>query len=206
MFAILFLICMGQLLALGLHSATWWLRQHALRGIAGFGFLCFALAVLVSVFVFVSEPFDHGELTQVQLETRQLAMEQATREFTFYAILFCVGTSVLGLYHIFLLGRNWRWTTWLSTTLAVWAELGFATLSGFVIQNDMIAPLRQKLLGPIPNISGSFFGYSWKFDWALPSFLITLLLLALFRPFLCKFARGLFDITKRETSFSQDSS
>lgn len=179
---VIFLLCLGQTLAVGVHAGTWWLRKRALGIFATVGALCGAVISLFVLFVLSRIVYDEDSNWAAAIT----AMHQ--REYLIalcWFLAFCLGLVLLGLYHSFLLEKRWRWQFWVGTSLALWAEIALAWwLSG------RLANFSEQLLGPT-NSPAWLQGHN---IWSFGSYALTLIVLALFRPLALKVQRSWPDI------------
>lgn len=181
MLTILFLLCLGQLLAVGVHVGTWWLRARAPGWIWSMGLL--TLLMSVAAFYVAGSLDGYGDmdgqfLTDQQFQAQKELAYQGQLELIRWTALFCFSVAALGLYHSFLTDEPWEWPMALGATVATWGEIGV----GLCLYVGLLYPaswLRPQFLIDNPNFS----------FWPSNFFAATLLALALFRPLALKVTR-----------------
>ncbi len=181
MLTFIFLLCLGHLLAVGVHSGTWWLRKRALGETAALGALCCAVISLFVLFVLSVNLYD--EDGNWPAEVAAAHQQEFTIALCWFGA-FCLATVWLGLYHSYLLEKRWQWKLWAGTFLALWFELALAWwLSG------RLADFSEQLLGPTSSASWLRGHNPWSFG----PYALTLITLALFHPLALRIVRGLPD-------------
>ena len=176
---IIFLLCLGQSLAVGVHAGTWWLRRHALGALATVGALCGTIISLSILFILGMITYD--EDGNWPAATAALHQHEYLVALSWFAA-FCLGVILLGLHQSYQLEGRWQWRLWAGASLALWAEIAFAWwLSG------RLANFSEMLLGPTRSPAWLSGHNAWSFG----TYAVTLLILAFFHPLFLRLTRSL---------------